>query len=284
MSDSKHDFEHISNDSAPGGGRHRSATTVTLTNEQFESLYLQPRMAGRNYSLTKSFANPTPLGITAFLLAHMPLSMDLLGFQGASAASGVAILGAYYACAGIGLYIACIMEWILGNTFPSVVFGTFGGFWISYGVLSQPTLAVAASFAPASDASNGITATVAGQATVGYNTGLGMYFLVWGIINLMYFICALRTNVPFAVVFFSLMMSFVTTSAGYFHSAKGNASVAGTLFKVGGGFNFVVALAALYIDFSLMLAAVGYPSIPLVDLSDRFMRPRTPVRDVEKEA
>lgn len=71
--------------------------------------------------------------------------MDLLNFQGATSASSVAMLGvsllrllvlrviltrrflqAFYGCAGIGLYIACIMEWLIGNTFPCVVFGTFG--------------------------------------------------------------------------------------------------------------------------------------------------------------
>lgn len=32
-------------------------------------------------------------GVSAFLLAHMPLAMDLLNFQGATAASGTAMLG-----------------------------------------------------------------------------------------------------------------------------------------------------------------------------------------------
>lgn len=73
----------------------------------------------------------------------MPLAMDLLNFQGASAASSTGMLGvsnrvfdailgdidriqAFYGCAGIGLYLASIMEWSIGNTFPCVVFGTFG--------------------------------------------------------------------------------------------------------------------------------------------------------------
>ena len=166
--------------------------------------------------------------------------MDLLNFQGATSASSVAMLGvslssiqvkpythphiqAFYGCAGIGLYLACIMEWVLGNTFPCVVFGTFGefnsfrseqttqftnhiqlthprlvtiftgGFWISYGIAVQPTFALAASFAPASDASNGITAAVAGAATREYNAGLGLYFMTWGIMCVIYFIAALRT-------------------------------------------------------------------------------------------
>ena len=32
-------------------------------------------------------------GVSAFLLAHMPLAMDLLGFQGATSNSGNAMLG-----------------------------------------------------------------------------------------------------------------------------------------------------------------------------------------------
>ena len=59
-------------------------------------------------------------------------------------------------------------------------------------------MGIAASFAPASDASNGITATMAGLADPSFNVGLGMYFLVWGILNLFYTIAALRTYVTFS--------------------------------------------------------------------------------------
>lgn len=114
---------------------------------------------------------------------------------------------AFYACAGIGLYLACIMEWIIGNTFPSVVFGTFGkgvlilskdhcsrssfigGFFISYGIIIQPTFNLAASFAPP-DAAN---AAQAGAASVQYNVGLGFYFMTFGLLCFAYFLASLRT-------------------------------------------------------------------------------------------
>ena len=97
-----------------------------------------------------------------------------------------------------------------------------GGFWITYGIIIQPTNALAASFAPASDITNSVTAAAAGSATRAYNSGLGSYFLVWGILCTIYFIAALRTwvlisdgfydwvghcandltrNVPFAIIF-----------------------------------------------------------------------------------
>ncbi|KAH8117437.1 GPR1/FUN34/yaaH family-domain-containing protein [Phellopilus nigrolimitatus] len=238
MSDSKHsDFvEQITH------GVSRQLTTVTLSPEQFESLYLQPRRTVQPGGLASRVGNPTPLGVSSFLLAHMPLAMDLLNFQGATAASSTGMLGAFYGCAGIGLYLASIMEWLIGNTFPCVVFGTFGGFWISYGVSIQPTFDLAASFAPASDANNGITAAAAGAMTREYNTGLGLYFCVWGIMCVLYFIAALRTNVPFAIIFLSknantrtlrLIISDITCSiglvfafefigAGYFHTGQGH--------------------------------------------------------------
>jgi len=253
----------------------KTLTTVTLSPEQFELLYLQPRDSRRQYPLAGTFGNPTPLGVSSFLLAHMPLAMDLLNFRGATAASSVAMLGGFYACAGIGLYLACIMEWIIGNTFPSVVFGTFGGFWISYAIINQPNMGIAASFAPASDASNGVTATMAGLASPSFNVGIGMYFLVWGILCFFYFIASFRTNVPFVIIFLTLTFAFELIAAAYFHTAQGNMAAATMEFKVAGGFAFVTGLAGFYIDFSLLLASVGYPFvIPLFDLSSRFMVPK----------
>jgi len=272
MSDiSKHDLERGSDEH----GLRKTLTTVTLTPEQFEMLYLQPGDSRRQYALAKTFGNPTPLGVTSFLLAHLPLSMDLMGFRGASAGSSVAMLGGFYACAGIGLYLACIMEWIIGNTFPSVVFGTFGGFWLSYAIINTPTMQIAASFAPASDASNGVTATMAGLANPSFNVGIGMYFLVWGIICVIYTAASIRTNVPFFIVFLGLVFAFEFIAAAYFHTAAGKMATAAMEFKVAGGFAFVVGLAGLWIDISLILASVGYPfTVPLFDLSSRVMAPK----------
>jgi len=265
-------------------GLRKTLTTVTLTPEQFESLYLQPRDARRHYPLSRTFGNPSAFGITAFLLGHMPLAMDLLNFRGATSASSVAMLGGFYACAGVGLYLASIMEWIIGNTFPCVVFGTFGGFWTSYAIINSPALGVAASFAPASAGSNGVTATMAGLQDPSFNVGLGMYFLCWGIVNTMYFIASFRTNIPFVIVFLTLSFAFEFIAAGYFHTASGNMAAAAMNFKVAGGFAFVTGLAGYWIAFSLILASVGFPyTIPLGDLSSRILLPRA-TANPEKEA
>jgi hypothetical protein len=58
MSSDKQSIEH--HEQPAFQGRARSLTTVTLTPEQFESLYLQPRNAARG-DLASSFGNATPL-------------------------------------------------------------------------------------------------------------------------------------------------------------------------------------------------------------------------------
>jgi len=260
--------------------RQRALTTVTLSPEQFEMLYLQPMEKRRQYPLATTFGNPTPLGLSSFLVALLPLAMDLLNFQGATVVSGTVMLGAYYGCAGIGMYLACIMEWIIGNTFPSVVFGIFGGFFISYGILVQPTMEIAASFAPPANSTNGLTASLAGASSPGYNLGLAMYFLVFGLLCFAFFICSFRTNAVFVFIFFCLTTIFELFAAGYFHSAKGNFTAAAKEFKVAGGFALTSGLCAFYVNFAVLLASVGCPYLPLYDLSTRVLVPK----DASKQA
>lgn len=61
-----------------------------------------------------------------------------------------------------------ILEWVLGNSFPSIVFCTFGGFWFSYGATLTPSFAAYASYAPA-DAKT----AAEGLLTQGFNASLG---------------------------------------------------------------------------------------------------------------
>jgi len=257
---------------------------VTLSPEQFETLYLQPKM-NPGPGLTRSVGNPTPLGVSSFLLALFPLSMDILGFQGATAASGLASLGAYYACAGIGLYIAAILEWTIGNTFPMVVFGTFGGFWLSYAMIISPSLGVAAAFSPANMANNSITAAAAGSATREYNSGLAMYLMVWGLLCVLYMIVALRTNVPFVLLFLGLVFTFEFLAAGYFHVGIGDSTRAAKEFTAAGAFGFFVCLMGIWVDIHLLLASVDFPvNIPLLDLSGVIKGKTQLVEDKEKMA
>jgi succinate-acetate transporter protein len=66
------------------------------------------------------------------------------------------------------MFLSGILEWVLGNTFPSTVFCSFGCFWFSFGGILSPSFGAYAFYAPA-DA----TSASAGLATPGFNASLG---------------------------------------------------------------------------------------------------------------
>lgn len=51
------------------------------------------------------------------------------------------------------------MQWIIGNTFPFVVFGTFGAFWITFGMTLTPMYNAAGAYAsdPINNPAEGLT-------------------------------------------------------------------------------------------------------------------------------
>ncbi len=46
---------------------------------------------------------------------------------------------AYFFCGGMLMFVGGLLEFVLGNTFPSVVFTTFGAFWFTYGATLVPS-------------------------------------------------------------------------------------------------------------------------------------------------
>lgn len=60
-----------------------------------------------------------------------------------------------------------LLEWILGNSFPAVVFTSFGTFWLSYGGVLNPSFAAFSSYAKAGEDG------AEGLQTTGFNASLG---------------------------------------------------------------------------------------------------------------
>lgn len=63
---------------------------------------------------------------------------------------------------------------IIGNTFPFVVFTTFGGYWIAFAILNDPSIGVAAAYS-----ATGANATE-GQANPLFAEGVAVYLVVSG--------------------------------------------------------------------------------------------------------
>ncbi len=164
------------------------------------------------------------------------------------------------------------LEFILGNTFPFVVFVSFGAFWLTFAATLQPFYYAYGLYAPEGTPGGGETA---GLATVGFTASFGFFLLFMGVLCFIYLICSLRTNIVFVVIFFTLVLAFSLLTGAYWYNAlsisSGDASkaaYAGRLQIAAGACTFVTSLAGWWIFFAIMLAALDFPfQIPVGDLS-----------------
>lgn len=160
--------------------------------------------------------------------------------------------GSYYFMGAILLYFGGIGEWILGNTFPSVVFFTFGGFWATFG----------ATLTPFFNAINGY------KTPAGFYDSFALFLIFMGVLCVAYMIAALRTNVCLVVILFCFSVTFPCLTASYYYGADGKTHLSETTRIAGGAFAFVASIVAWYLWFSMVLESVDFPlTLPVGDLS-----------------
>ncbi|ATY62861.1 plasma membrane ammonium transporter (Ato3) [Cordyceps militaris] len=245
-------------------GRFRSAASVAMTPELFEKLYLSPQNAVKG-DLRKTFANPTPIAVAGFLLCLTPLSCDLMGWRGAGG-NGAASIPVYYFQGGILMTLGALLEWILGNTFSAVVFGSFGTFWLSFAGTLSPSFAAFASYAPA-----GSRPPPVSRRLLLTPASVRFWLLVMALLCVVYMICAIRTNIIFFLIFLCLVISFGLLTGAYWVLAQdfaGNAARAQKLVVGGGAAGFACASLGWYLFLALLFAAVDFPiQLPVGDLS-----------------
>jgi succinate-acetate transporter protein len=123
-----------------------------------------------NLFLIDNTANPAPLGLCAFGMTTILLSLHNAGLT----ALGSPILAMAVFYGGIAQVIVGIMEWKKNNTFGMVTFGSFGFFWISFAALLMlPVLGLAKSPQPVE---------------------LAAFLSIWGIFAAGLFICSLKMH------------------------------------------------------------------------------------------
>jgi len=241
--------------------RIRTAGSISMPPELFEKIYLSPENRVKG-DLRKTFANPTPLAILGFLLSLSPLSADLMGWRGTGGPGvGAAGTGTYFFFGGLLMILGAVGEFILGNTFPFVVFGSFGAFWLSFAATLQPFYNAWGAYATDANPASGLENPV-------FYASFAFFLLAMGLLCFIYLICSIRTNVAFFIIFLTLTIAFGCLSGSYWQVANGNASLAGTLQKAAGGLLFVTCASGWWIFLAQMLAAIDFPvQLPVGDLS-----------------
>jgi len=140
-------------------------------------------------------ANPAPLGLCAFGMTTLLLSLHNAGLTALS--STVLSMAIFYG--GIAQVIVGIMEWKKNNSFGMLTFGSFGFFWISFAALLMlPALNLAK--APGAPE-------------------LAAFLAIWGIFALGLFICTLKMHrllqltLAFVVILVGLLVAAELTGS-----------------------------------------------------------------------
>ncbi|KAJ5976537.1 hypothetical protein N7481_010244 [Penicillium waksmanii] len=218
-------------------------------------------MMHRQPTLAKNLGNPTPLGLGAFVLTFTPLACCLMAWRGAGG-GGAAFNGVIIMLGGILLVISSILKFILGNTFSSVVFGHLGGFCLAFG----------ASMTPAFNSTDG-TNTLAGLHSPGFVNTFAFFFLFMALLMVIYTVCATQTNLPFLLIFASLIVVFSLLAAAYWKLGAGNEIMGNRLTVGAGAALFVATILGFYLLTAQLLDSVGFPlSLPIGDFSSLWTR------------
>jgi uncharacterized protein len=123
-----------------------------------------------NLFLIDNTANPAPLGLCAFGMTTMLLSLHNAGMTALS--SPILAMAIFYG--GLAQVIVGTMEWKKNNSFGMLTFGSFGFFWISFAALLMlPALGLAKAPQPVE---------------------LAAFLAIWGIFAFGLFICTLKMH------------------------------------------------------------------------------------------
>lgn len=118
-----------------------------------------------------------------------------------------------------------------GNTFGATALGSYGGFWISYGILLTPEWGITAPDGPYA----GNVASV-----------LGFFLTGWFIFTTIILLCTLRSTLAFFLLFFTLDLAFLFLACEQYAADLGNMTASLALQKTGGLFGFLAAFLAWY--------------------------------------
>jgi succinate-acetate transporter protein len=180
----------------------------------------------------RKFANPAPLGLSAFALTTFVLSLVNLNTRNVSEPN--LVLAIAFGYGGLVQLLAGMWEMAVGNTFGATALSSYGGFWISIGIILTPG---------GFDIAKAYSGT--GTNTNDFNNIFGFFFAGWFIFTTLLLICTLRSTVAFFSLFFTLDLAFLFLMLGHLYANDAGVARA-SLIKAAGVFGLLAAFLAWY--------------------------------------
>jgi len=179
----------------------------------------------------RKFANPAPLGLSAFALTTFVLSLINVNTRNLTEPNIVVALAFGYG--GLVQLLAGMWEMAVGNTFGATALSSYGGFWLSFAIVLTPGGFEIVSAYGGPDA-----------GVEDFNNAFGLFLMGWFIFTTMLLICTLRSTVAFFLLFFFLDMTFLLLGIGYLQASNGAPDK--NVIRAGGYFGLFAAFMAWY--------------------------------------
>src|ERR1700758_1937287 len=183
--------------------------------------------------------NPAALGLPCFIAGSGALGLAFVGVVPLTALG--AAVPIVLTATSIGLFLATIWAAALGQTAVASVFGIFGGFWLSYAVLSL-----------------GLNHNWFAIPLTSVRVTLELFLISWLIVMVMLTLATLRLPLAFTGVFLLVDVALILLFAGF------NAIPTSTgLLKAAGWVILVFAALGVYLYADVVSQATGGGAYPL---------------------
>jgi hypothetical protein len=183
--------------------------------------------------------NPAALGLPCFIAGSVALGLAFVGVVPLTALG--AAIPIILAATSIGLFLATIWAAAVGQTAVASVFGIFGGFWLSYAVLSL-----------------GLNHGWFGIPLTATRSTFELFLVSWLVVILMLTLATLRLPMAFTLVFLLVDVALVLLFAGF------NTIPTSTgLLQAAGWVILAFAAVGVYLYYDCVSQATGGSSLPL---------------------
>ncbi|KAL4922360.1 GPR1/FUN34/yaaH family-domain-containing protein [Aspergillus aurantiobrunneus] len=189
------------------------------------------------YRPPKKVANPAPLGLCAFGLTVFLLGCIEMRVQDITEPS--ILIAPAFAYGELVQLLAGMWEMAVGNSFGATVLSSYGGFWISAGIVFTPG---------GFNIMETLTAASGGTHDMFYDS-LGLYLLAWFIFTIVMTLCTLKSTLAFFTLFLFADLALLFLGIGYIHrDAQGKPN--SPLCQAGGFFSIMCGFLCWYNAFA----------------------------------
>ncbi|SCU83867.1 LAFA_0D06370g1_1 [Lachancea sp. 'fantastica'] len=177
---------------------------------------------GIHHRRPSNLANPVPLGLASF--SYCCLVLSLLNAQVRGVTNAKVVISASLFFGGCIELFAGLLCYPTGNTYAMTVFGSFGGFWISYGCILLDQFGIVSSYS---------------EDPQMFANAMGFFLAGWAVFTFLMLLCTLKSTWGLFLLFFFLELTFLMLTIGTFISNE-------NVKKAGGYFGILSSICGFY--------------------------------------